>query len=580
MDSESYPDSKPNLGWAIASLVFGLLALVTSVVLIGALFGLVGLLAGFIHLVQRQRSNAMAWGGITFSILGVALSVALGVVYFRLTTAMIAGFGEFVDEVLKDIDNRASTFDEWEGVAAPDITVTTLDGETITLSELKGKRVFLHFWSTTSDGCLMLIPHLNALRESRAVNELIIVGISDEDSAKLQDFAKEHKLNYPVGQAGDLPAPFDKVTITPTTFVIDRNGIIQNVIVGYRDLSQLKEYATSADYSGAVKPAPEPAHSGLMESDDPRELTIVWTLEAPETQALAVGDWDADGKQDILVSGKDRTLRIINFNGQETAGVTVPEAFQMMELGRHPSGPRLLGCSHWGELVTVVDTSGKTVWTYPAADGLNGAHWGDLDGDGTDEMIVGMNGTSGLHAVSADGKALWQFTEIGNVWSQSVISASGQTEARVIATSEDGTIQVFNGKGLHLKTFSPFNDYFIRMAAVRESAEGPIQIIASHSRTVAMDDTGDIAWSSPADERDSDTRSGGFAWGDLDGDGTAEWAFVDITGELVAVTPQGEKFAALPNQRKTMHFVIVSNPSGDGLLVTMQAGTLRAYRCD
>jgi hypothetical protein len=344
-------------------------------------------------------------------------------------------------------------------------------------------------------------------------------------------------------------------------------------------LKQLKEHATAADYAGEIKPSPDAMESGLAESDDPRELASAWTLETSNGQTICVGDWNADDKQDILVAGSDGTLQIVDLEGKVTARVTLPAPFKRIELGRHPSGPRLLGYSGWGDQVTVVDTAGKTVWTYPAADGVNGAHWGDLDGDGADEMIVGMNGSGGLHAVSPDGTLLWKVSDIGNVWNQAAIPARNKAEARVVCTEAGGTIQVFDARGKRLNILRPLDKYFSQMAAVRESDAGPIQIIATGAVTVAVDDTGDLAWSTPAKEDNGRWRAATFAWGDLDGDGSSEWAFVDITGDLVLVTPQGEKFAALPGSQKFSGFAIVTG-SDDGLLITLNAGVLSAYRCE
>ncbi|MBM3289279.1 MAG: redoxin domain-containing protein, partial [Candidatus Hydrogenedentes bacterium] len=42
---------------------------------------------------------------------------------------------------------------EWEGVRAPDFTLTTLDGSTVRLGELRGKRVFVDVWATWCPPC-------------------------------------------------------------------------------------------------------------------------------------------------------------------------------------------------------------------------------------------------------------------------------------------------------------------------------------------------------------------------------------------------------------------------------------------
>ena len=56
--------------------------------------------------------------------------------------------------------------------------------------------------------------------------------------------------------AAGLPKPFSSVTAIPTTFFIDRNGIIQDAVVGYHDLAALKQHALGKDYDGTPKPAP------------------------------------------------------------------------------------------------------------------------------------------------------------------------------------------------------------------------------------------------------------------------------------------------------------------------------------
>ncbi len=141
-------------------------------------------------------------------------------------------------------------FDDWKGRAAPDFAVTNLDGKQIKLSDLKGRRVVVDFWATWCPPCLMEIPHFDQLSREISQNDLVIIGISLENPEILKKFARDHNLHYSIASAADLPAPYGEVRPIPTTFFIDRCGIIQFVTIGYHDLSDLRKLATARDYAG------------------------------------------------------------------------------------------------------------------------------------------------------------------------------------------------------------------------------------------------------------------------------------------------------------------------------------------
>jgi peroxiredoxin len=237
------------LGLAIASLVLGVLAVVLSFLLVGGVLGVVGLILGFVHLKKRRRPNGMACWGVGLSVAGIIAGIGFGVLYYPVYKA-----------VRKVMEARGSgpSATEWQGVAAPDFTVTALDGKKMTLSELKGKRVVLDFWATWCPPCRREIPHFIQLAKDIPSSDLCIVGISREDEAKLNGFAQEEGINYPIASAKDLPAPYSDVRSIPTTFFIDRHGIIQTVAVGYHDLATLKSHATEKDYEGKPKSPPAP----------------------------------------------------------------------------------------------------------------------------------------------------------------------------------------------------------------------------------------------------------------------------------------------------------------------------------
>lgn len=248
---ESYASIQPpdGLGLAIASLVLGILAVVLSLFLVGGLLGVVGLILGLVHLKGRRKLKGMAWWGVCLSLFGLLVSIGFGFLYYQ-------GYKQF-EKAMETMDSSALVT-EWEGVIAPDFSVITLDGQKIILSELKGKRVVLDFWTTWCPPCRKEIPHFIQLAKDISSNDLCIVGISSEDVETLKKFVQKAGISYPIASAKDLPAPYSQIRSIPTKFFIDRNGIIQTVVVGYHDLATLKSYAMDKDYEGEPKLPPAP----------------------------------------------------------------------------------------------------------------------------------------------------------------------------------------------------------------------------------------------------------------------------------------------------------------------------------
>jgi peroxiredoxin len=161
----------------------------------------------------------------------------------------------------------------WQGVAAPDFTVTTLDDEVLQLTELKGRRVVIDFWATWCGPCVHEVPHFNQLVEENPADELVVIGISKEPRDVIAPFADEHVVNFPLASANDLPAPYSLIGGIPTTFFIDRAGIIQSVSFGARGFDRLAERALADDYVGEVRSAPAREYSrGSITTPDRRAL--------------------------------------------------------------------------------------------------------------------------------------------------------------------------------------------------------------------------------------------------------------------------------------------------------------------
>ncbi len=283
--------------------------------------------------------------------------------------------------------------------------------------------------------------------------------------------------------------------------------------------------------------------------------------------------------EEILVSDQSKNLYIISTEGQIKQTIKTPGLFSQIEIGRHKQhGSRLLGYSNWGKEVTVINSDGKKVWEYPSRDGVNGAHWGDLDGDNTDELIIGMNGSGGLHAVSCDGKLMWKVLEIGNIWNQAIVSRRGSGRTLVFATEAGGTIRVYDNNGQAIRTLQPQGKYFTQMTGSLIDEDDDIQLIAIGEGTViAFDPRGKVGWSTAGIKDHRSWRGTSFACGDIDQDGRKDWLFHGANGDLAIATSDGIKLASLPSQKDIDSFAICSGLNGRSCLVTMSKGKINLY---
>jgi thiol-disulfide isomerase/thioredoxin len=119
-------------------------------------------------------------------------------------------------------------------VEIPDLTMTTLDGKTITKKDLSGKVVLFNFWATWCPPCRAEIPDLVKLQDQYK-DHLVIIGVlSDEDPGEhVTRFAVDYKMNYPiVAETTELLSAFPGIYALPTTFVVGPDAKVMQKHVG------------------------------------------------------------------------------------------------------------------------------------------------------------------------------------------------------------------------------------------------------------------------------------------------------------------------------------------------------------
>jgi WD40 domain-containing protein len=122
----------------------------------------------------------------------------------------------------------------------------------------------------------------------------------------------------------------------------------------------------------------------------------------------------------------------------------------------------------WGDSVVAFNAAGKTLWKQTSGDGIDDVWAADLDGDGWDEVIIGYNGSGGLHVFNHDGKQRWKNTQLTNVWSVTSGHVFGDKQLQVISTGGAAGAQIFDANGTSLKTlkgpFDPLRFGVVRLA--------------------------------------------------------------------------------------------------------------------
>ncbi|MCE5180716.1 MAG: TlpA family protein disulfide reductase [Betaproteobacteria bacterium] len=127
--------------------------------------------------------------------------------------------------------------------AAPQAEFVELNGEKIALDSLRGKVVLVNFWATSCPGCIKEMPDLVKTWQkyhSRGL-ETIAVAMSYDPPEYVRQFAEKNRLPFTVAldASGAVAQAFGNVRLTPTTFIIDKQGNIIQQYLGEPDFAKL-----------------------------------------------------------------------------------------------------------------------------------------------------------------------------------------------------------------------------------------------------------------------------------------------------------------------------------------------------
>jgi cytochrome c biogenesis protein CcmG/thiol:disulfide interchange protein DsbE len=161
---------------------------------------------------------------------------------------IVVTFMLLAPRLVKDKPMSTITSDP-KGQAAPDFVLKDIQGNTVRLSDYRGKAVVVNFWATWCPPCKTEMPWLVDLENKYRSQGLEIIGVALDEASndEIAKFARNMKLNYSVVIGDDNTADaYGNVQMLPTTFYIDRSGTIVERVVGITGRGEIEDYMKEA----------------------------------------------------------------------------------------------------------------------------------------------------------------------------------------------------------------------------------------------------------------------------------------------------------------------------------------------
>ena len=170
---------------------------------------------------KRARSGEAGWRAVIVPSALLALA-GLGLAYFGSGSVFM---GPGLVEQHRLVGTRPSQL----GFAR------VADGAQATLGDHLGEVMLVNLWATWCPPCRHELPALDRLQQAYRDRGLFVLHISDEPREVLAEFLEGSPTSAEHGFAAELPLP---EAGRPTTFVIDREGVVRNVVLGPRSFEQ------------------------------------------------------------------------------------------------------------------------------------------------------------------------------------------------------------------------------------------------------------------------------------------------------------------------------------------------------
>ncbi|RUS45697.1 redoxin domain-containing protein [Cohnella sp. AR92] len=169
----------------------------------------------------------------------------------------LLAYGIYQSRLDDDPSDRVETARQAEsgirkGQLAPDFQLSDRAGNPVRLSDFRGRTVFVNFWATWCPPCKAEMPHMQRVYEEYKEQDVVILSVNltttEKKAAAVDHFVSEYGLTFPVVLDADgTVKQLYQVTAYPTTYVLDKQGIIRNKFTGAINDETMKQVIRNMD---------------------------------------------------------------------------------------------------------------------------------------------------------------------------------------------------------------------------------------------------------------------------------------------------------------------------------------------
>lgn len=173
--------------------------------------------------------------------------IAAVVLVTLLTVAIVQAMEKKTETQNQTTSNETATSTQTNGLEvgakAPNFELKTLTGETVKLSDFKGKKVMLNFWATWCPPCKAEMPEMEQFYKE-ANQDITILAVNLDPENDVKGFIAKNGITFPILlDSEDKVNRVYQIVSIPTTYFIDGSGVIQNKFTGAMQKDMMKQFA-------------------------------------------------------------------------------------------------------------------------------------------------------------------------------------------------------------------------------------------------------------------------------------------------------------------------------------------------